>query len=92
MLRGWFVLRNSVLMLSLMAIVAVTYLFATYRGNHDLEDVIMFILMVGYPSLVLFYLITTKPTSDKVTYLDLFFERRRLEEQAKIDKLKSEDK
>jgi len=75
-----------------MAIVAVTYLFATYRGNHDLEDVIMFILMVGYPSLVLFYLITTKPTSDKVTYLDLFFERRRLEEQAKIDKLKSDAK
>jgi hypothetical protein len=78
-----------------MAIVAVTYLFATYRGNHDLEDVIMFILMVGYPSLVLFYAITTKPPSDeskKVTYLDLFFERRRLEEKAKINKLKSDAK
>ena len=88
-------LRISVLMLSAMAIVAVTYLFVTHSGNHDLDDVIIFILMVGYPSVVLFYAITTKPTSDeskKVTYLDLFFERRRLEEQAKINKLKSEAK
>lgn len=85
-------LRILILVSSVTAIILFAYLFATHRANHDLEDVIIFILMVGYPSLVLFYLITTKPTSDKVTYLDLFFERRRLEEQAKIDKLKSDAK
>ena len=49
MLRRWFVLRISVLMLSAMAIVAVTYLFVTHSGNHDLDDVIIFILMAKLP-------------------------------------------
>ena len=85
-------LRILVLVSSVIAIVVVAYLFATHRGNFDLEDFITLILLVGYPSLVLFYVITTKPTTDNVTYLDLFFERRRLEEKAKINKLKSDAK
>ena len=85
-------LRNLILVSSVIAITLIAFLFVTSSKRADLEDVGILFLLVGYPSLVLFYLITTKPTSDKVTYLDLFFERRRLEEQAKIDKLKSEDK
>ena len=87
--------RNLVLALSITAIIVVAYLIATHRGFYRLGDIIQGIFFLGYPSLVLYYVITAKPPSEKpkiVAYLDLFFERRRLEEQAKIDKLKSEDK
>ena len=85
-------LRILIGVLSIMAMILVAYLIWTARNPIGLEEAFQIFLMVGYPSLVLFYAITVKPASDKPTYLDLFFERRRLEEQAKIDKLKSDAK
>jgi len=75
-----------------MAMILLAYLIVTVPNPIRLKGAIGIFLMAGYPSLVLFYAITVKPASDKPTYLDLFFERRRLEEQAKIDKLKSDGK
>lgn len=46
--------------------------------------------MTAYPVLTLYYLRLT--TAPKDSYLGLVMERRRLEEQAKIDKLRSEMK
>jgi hypothetical protein len=89
------VLRNLVFVLSITAIIVVAYLIATHRSFYRLGDIIQGLFFLGYPSLVLYYVITAKPPSEKpkiVTYLDLFFERRRLEEQAKIDKLRPDTK
>ena len=88
-------LRNLVLVLSITAIIVVAYLIATHVGFYRLGDIIQGLFFLGYPSFVLYYVITAKPSFEKpkiVTYIDLFFERRRLEEQAKIDKLKSDAK
>ena len=88
-------LRNLVFVLSITAIIVVAYLIATHRSFYRLGDIIQGLFFLGYPSLVLYYVITAKPPSEKpkiVTYLDLFFERRRLEEQAKIDKLRPDTK
>jgi len=89
------VLRNLVFVLSITAIIVVAYLIATHRSFYRLGDIIQGLFFLGYPSLVLYYVITAKPPSEKpkiVNYLDLFFERRRLEEQAKIDKLRPDTK
>jgi len=69
----------------------VGFLVATVNRTISLEDFAQIVFMLGYPALVLVYIALNPPPS-KVTYLGLFFERRRLEEQAKIDKLKSEAK
>ena len=85
------ILVSSIAVISLF----VYFMTLTNAQINDLDDYLLAISMSGYPLLVLFYAITTKPPSGeakKVTYLDLFFERRRLEEQAKIDKLKSDAK
>ena len=85
-------LRILILVSTAIILIVVAFQFAMNIARFDLEDFGMLVLLIGYPSLVFFYVITTKPTPDNVTYLDLFFERRRLEEQAKIDKLKSDAK
>ena len=95
MLRGWFVFRNLVLVLSIASMCVVGYLVVTVNRTFSLPDLAQIFFLLGYPALVLVYIALNPPPSDepkKVTYLDLFFERRRLEEQAKIDKLKSEAK
>jgi len=85
------VLRILVLVLSIVSMCIVGYLVATVNRTISLEDFAQIVFMLGYPALVLVYIALNPPPS-KVTYLGLFFERRRLEEQAKIDKLKSEAK
>lgn len=84
-------LRILVLVLSIVSMCIVGYLVATVNRTISLEDFAQIVFMLGYPALVLVYIALNPPPS-KVTYLGLFFERRRLEEQAKIDKLKSEAK
>lgn len=84
-------LRILVLVLSIVSMCIVGYLVATVNRTISLEDFAQIVFMLGYPALVLVYIALNPPPS-KVTYLGLFFERRRLEEQAKINKLKSEAK
>lgn len=86
-------LRILVLVLSIVSMCIVGYLVATVNRTISLLDFAQIVFMLGYPALVLVYIALNPPPSDEqVTYLGLFFERRRLEEQAKIDKLKSEAK
>ena len=84
-------LRQLVLVYSIVAIGTIGYLVVDFSGRWDVEDIAQAAFTLCYPVLVFFYALTTHPASDKPTYLNLFFERRRLEEQAKIDQLKSRE-
>lgn len=84
--------RQLILIYSIVALVLVGYVMVTNSGRWDLEDIAQAALILGYPFLVFFYALSTPPASDEPTYLNLFFERRRLEEQAKIDLLKSRER
>ena len=82
-------LRLLILVLGIGQIVFFAYLAVTEGRHWDTYEFISAFLLVSFALLVIFYVLSG-PSSP--TYLGLFFERRRLEEQAKIDKLKSEAK
>ena len=85
-------LRQLVLVLSVVAIIWIVSFAVRASGRLPLDVVAFFLFMSSYFFLVFYYALKSDPPTNKPTYLSLFFERRRLEEQAKIDKLKSEAK
>jgi hypothetical protein len=56
------------------------------------QGIAISLLFTITPLITLYYIHLRSVSKDTYTYLGLVMERRRLEEQAKVDKLKSEDK
>jgi len=56
------------------------------------RDLVLFLLLTITPLITLYYIHLRSVSKNTYTYLGLVMERRRLEEQAKVDKLKSDTK
>ena len=80
------------ILVAVMSVIGLIFMgFGSINNSRwNLEEFIIFSVVISYLALVLYYVRTT--TASKDSYLGLVMERRRLEEKAKINKLKSDAK
>jgi len=63
------------------------------RHPWSADDIFLVVVMLAVPALnLMWFLSTAEKGTDNIGFLSMYFERKRFEEQAKIDKLKSKNK
>lgn len=68
----------------------VILLLSDHPQRWSADDVFLVVVMLAVPALnLMWFLSTAEKGNDKKGFLSMYFERKRLEEQEKIDKLKS---
>ena len=85
-------MKIIVTLAQLTVLCAVAYLLIDIGIPTRDRDLVLFLLLTITPLITLYYIHLRSVSKNTYTYLGLVMERRRLEEQAKVDKLKSEDK
>ena len=85
-------MKIIVTLAQLTVLCAVAYLLIDIGIPTSDRDLVLFLLLTITPLITLYYIHLRSVSKNTYTYLELVMERRRLEEQAKVDKLKSEDK